>query len=249
MQSRKRFIVFGMGRTGSSLLADLLNAHPQVRCEGELFHAERARLRLITQLRQRYSLCYLAYRQARMQLFSAKTVYGFKLHTKLNKPQLEDMASFLHSAVQQEWRIIHLTRKMLFSQVISGLVARQTGRYFGQAIQPEPLIQIEVAVDKLLIALEKTRVIHQNHQHILRDLPHLVLTYEDDLADQVNWPRTLARCCAYLDIAKVEAVHSCVTKPWQRSYAELIGNYAELQACYSAYVARNGLDWPAPTLR
>lgn len=245
MQNHKRFIIFGMGRTGSSLLADLLNAHPQVRCEGELFHTERARLRLITRLLQRYPLCYLSYRQARMHLFSDKTVYGFKLHTKLNKPQLEDMGRFLHSAVQQEWQIIHLTRQSLFSQSISGLVAGQTGRYFGQDNQPEPLLQMEVAVDKFMIALEKTSAIRQTHQQLLRNLPHLTLTYEDDLAEQAHWPQTLARCCAYVGIAAVEAAHSRVTKPWQRSYAELISNYAELQAGYAAYVAHNGLDWPA----
>jgi len=200
---------------------------------------------MITGLQQRYPFLYLAYRQARMQLFSAKTVYGFKLHTKLNKPQLKDMASFLHSAVQQEWRIIHLTRAALFSQVISGLVAGQTGRYFGQDRQPEPLVQLEVAVDQLLLTLEKASAIRQNHQQILRDLPHLTLTYEDDLAEQTQWPQTLARCCAYLGIAEVEAVHSRITKPWRHSYAEMISNYAELQACYAAYVARNDLDWPA----
>lgn len=75
------FVVFGMGRSGSTLLASLLNAHPSIHCDGEIlspvyWHRRRRPLRLPM---LRYPLFYIRYRQLVAQYRHGASVYGFKL--------------------------------------------------------------------------------------------------------------------------------------------------------------------------
>ncbi len=35
-----KFIIFGQGRSGSTLLKQLLDSHPEITCEGELLNVE-----------------------------------------------------------------------------------------------------------------------------------------------------------------------------------------------------------------
>lgn len=228
----KNFVIFGMGRTGSTLLASLLNSHPQICCDGELFHARR---RLLNRFWRRYPLSYLAYRQQYTKWVRHKVAYGFKLHTKLRGDQIVHTDRFLKTAAHQGWKIIHLQRAHLFDQVISGFLANQTGRYFGDQRQQESSVQLTFPVADFVKCVEQSQAIRQRHQDLLATIPHLPIIYEQDLADQANWVKTAARICGYLGIPAHSVVTSTVQKPWLRAYAELLVNYAELQSVYQPY--------------
>lgn len=226
----KNFVIFGMGRTGSSLLVSLLNSHPQICCEGELFRS--LKRPPLSHLWRRYPLPYLAYRQRYAQWVQHKAAYGFKLHTKLHGEQIIHTDHFLTTVAQQGWKFIHLQRACLFDQIISGFLANQTGRYFGNQQQPEPDVQLTFPVAEFVKRVEQSQAIRQRHQTLLAKLPHLPVIYEQALADQANWVQTVAQICDYLAIPASRAVTSAVQKPWQRPYAELFVNYAELQTVY-----------------
>lgn len=233
----KSFVIFGMGRTGSSLLVSLLNSHPQIRCEGELFRPERWRqpLRPLAAFWRRFPQPYLAYRQVRTHLLVHKTVYGFKLHTKLSADQLADMTGFLYLVDRKGWKIIHLERLSLFDQVISGLVAGQTRRYFGDNHEPRLAAQVVISADTFRTQMERANKISQNNRRILADIPHLTVTYEVDLAQETSWQATVVRICGYLDIPSTPHVESRVTKPWSRPYSKIVVNYAELLSICQEY--------------
>lgn len=229
----KNFVIFGMGRTGSTLLASLLNSHPQIYCDGELFHARRRPH--LSQFWRRYPLPYLAYRQLYPKWVQHKDAYGFKLHTKLDGDQIIHTDHFLKTVAQQGWEIIHLQRAHLFDQIISGFLANQTGRYFGHQQPQEAPVQLTFPVTDFVKRVEQGNAIRRQQQTLLATIPHLPVIYEQALADQSNWVKTAAQICDYLAIPTNHAVTSTVQKPWQCSYAGLIVNYAELQSVYQQY--------------
>lgn len=235
----KSFVVFGMGRTGSTLLLTLLNSHPQIYNEGELFRlgAWSRSLQPLARIFQHYPMPYLAYRHLRMRLRTGKMVYGFNLHTKLHTKQLVDTPGFLQHVQRKGWKIIHLQRASLFDQVISELVGDQTQRYFGDNA-PEPSLELTLALDKFYKFLERAAKIRSQHQQLLTTLPHLTVTYEEDLAQDTAWLATVTRICDYLELPAPTQVKSSVTKPWSRPYSEVVLNYNELQEAFSTYTER-----------
>ncbi len=39
-----KFVIYGQSRSGSTLLVELINTHPDVQCDGELFNEDAARI-------------------------------------------------------------------------------------------------------------------------------------------------------------------------------------------------------------
>lgn len=230
-----------MGRTGSTLLSSLLNSHPLICCEDEVFNKSRWRSykRPMGYLWQHYPWPYLTYRRLRGKLLQHKAIYGFKLHTKLYHQQVAQPAQFLGRAAQSGWKIIHLERNVLFDQVISSLTANSTRRYFGHNQANEPTVQLHIPVDKFAKQLDLTITTCRRNRAFLADLPHLSIRYESHLADATSWPSTIAYICDYLSIPTVSTVKSDVMKPWRRPYAEMVVNYPELYACYQSYALLN----------
>lgn len=236
----KRFVVFSMGRTGSTLLASLLNSHPQILCDGEVFTPVRwtPGLRFLARFWQRHPFPYLAYRQARMMVLHQKTIYGFKLHTKPQGAQLADVGGFLRSAVRTGWKVIHLQRRSLFDQVISSMVANQTGRYFGDESRDEAPVSLSISATRFDRVLQKSYRASEFNRTVLAGLPCVALTYEDDLADPASWEATVTRICNDLEIQPAPITRSGVEKPWRRPYCEIVTNYAELLSLYHEWIAK-----------
>jgi LPS sulfotransferase NodH len=212
MKPGTRFVIFGMGRSGSSLLVSLLNFHPQIKCEGELFRLRRwpKILQPVARIWQRLPLPYLVYRQARSLLLTRKTVYGFKL---LGRAQIADTPGFIRFAAQSGWKIIHLERKSLFDQVISGQVGNQTKRFFGHNQGSEPVINVTIPVDSFKTAMLRAINISRDDRQLLADIPHLALTYEDDLVYDTYWAATMTRICQFLDVATPASVKAVFPNP------------------------------------
>lgn len=230
------FVIFGTGRTGSSLLATLISSHPQIHCDGEVFRlgAWRRTLQPLVRMWQHYPMPYLTYRRLKTRVWLGKSVYGFKLHTKPNTAQLVDTPGFLRRAYATGWKVIYLQRTSLFDQVISEVVAYQTKRYFGH-YQPEPSLELTISLEQFHDFARRVIKIRHDHQQLLTTIPHLLVTYEDDLAESRAWLATVTRICDYLELPAPASVTSKVTKPWSRPYSALVLNYNELQAAFSCY--------------
>lgn len=237
-------MIFSMGRTGSTLLASLLNSHPQIACDGEIFTPPRwpRTLRPLARFWQRHPFPYLAYREARTLLLHQKTIYGFKLHTKPEGSQMADAGGFLRSAAQTDWTIIHLQRRCLFDQVISSIVAQQTRRYFGDESREEPSVLLDIPTTMFCLILQKSYRASEFNRTIVADVPCIALTYEDDLSDPADWKATVARICDYLEISTLPSIRRRVAKPWGRPYSEIVTNYAELFSLYEKWIADEKLS-------
>ena len=226
MHKMADFVIFGLPRTGSSLLNYLLTGHPGICCDTELFHPKfwPAWQQQVYRVWRRYPYPYLAYRcwQARL---SGKPHYGFKLFPR----HVQSIERVLAGLSRRGWSILHIQRCDLFQQTISLLVANRTGRYNGRHTEPTP--QLNFTVEEFQATLRQRQQEVQRLNHLLENFAHLDLVYEDHLADRAMWQPTMDHICNYLGIATAP-VQVNYRRTWTRPYSDLISNYAELANCY-----------------
>jgi LPS sulfotransferase NodH len=192
--SKANFVVFGSGRSGSTLLVDILNHHPQISCGRELLNRHRLRSKPLQNLLRRFlPLSLIALHRLKSLTVTRKRIYGFKLQsTQVDQPQ-----RLLQSLQQRGWLIIWLFRRDLFRQIISEQVAHATRRYNSNSSRrpavEAPQLTIQPAKFSSLARHALRR--HQQQRAIMADLPHLTLVYEDDLKQPDD---QCARCGEWL---------------------------------------------------
>lgn len=187
----KKFFVLCQPRTGSTLLMQLLNNSPEICAEGEIFYLK--------------TLFPFHYARAKSFL-SRRPVFGFKMLVDwLTEKQLMDnIPGFITELHKSGWQIIHLQRRSLFYQALSKAVShkRKVWHHRLEDQQPE-LSGIEVdwqeVRSRLDTAIQNRRLEHE----ILASLPHLSLTYEDDLMDSAHHQKAADKVFQYLRVSSV----------------------------------------------
>jgi len=197
--------MFHHGRCGSSVLGDLLDQHPAIRWDGEVFDFKRSFWSERSGAPERAdALDVLAARLAKAR----KSVYGFECkfyHAHLIGVALEDLVPRLEALGFS--RFVLLDRRNTLRKVISSLVAAQRGSTRLPAGAEAPLLRVRVPVDAVPIdATCQPLVAHlrdyqqgvQRVATLLADRPCLRLRYEDDLAgDPLAGYR---KVCAFLGL-------------------------------------------------
>lgn len=191
-----RFVLYGQGRSGSSLLMDLLRSHPDVFCDGEIFSTV-ANGHLIAPGRYLDALCTL----------SAKPVYGckVKIYQMTAQPRIGDPAAFLHDLHESGWKFVHLVRRDLFRKSLSLVVTRyRNGRFIERAgegaksldrMHIDPLQVVEVMRDR--------QEADRSEKEALGSIPHVTITYEDDLLRGDRHGRTTDLVFDFLGVSRV----------------------------------------------
>jgi len=196
----RRFVILTSGRSGSELLANVLDSHPAVVSEGE-----------ILQRRKRYPSAYLRGHSLRMMLrarrgSSMPRVHGWKLitnHVRWYPDVFPDPKAFI-ADLAANCEIIHLRRRNLLGQALSLLSAEVT-QFHVRAGDTRPAFEP--------IAFEPERLLAQLYQYdeddrwltkILGDIPHIDLTYEDDLVDESAQQATAGMLFRRLGIPPVD---------------------------------------------
>jgi LPS sulfotransferase NodH len=204
--------MFHIGRSGSTVLGELLGQHPEVHWDGEV---HRQAVRALKRGRKRGSLKThdpigaLATRIAA----SPKPVYGFEVkffHLRVLGVTLTRYLDALQGI--NVTRFIVLRRRNTLRKVVSSLVAQQTGAYRVPAGSRPSRKKVEVNVERLVIDadakpllafLEDYERAFDGIEKRLADRQSLTLVYEDDiLLDPVSGYRSV---CAFLGLAPAEA--------------------------------------------
>lgn len=96
----KKFVIFGRGRSGSTLLVELLDSHPQIHCDNEILHD-----------RVLFPRLYIDSCASRYQ----SQVYGFKFLSYQIKDvqRISQPKKFLLQLYQSGYKIIYLRRENL----------------------------------------------------------------------------------------------------------------------------------------
>jgi len=105
-----RFVIFAQPRTGSTLLASLLKAHPRIRCDGEILGKRRLLPGPFVTARS---------------ILAEEDVYGFKVMIfQLWNQRIYDVGAFMRHLYGDGWKILHMRRRNVLRQAISVAVAR-----------------------------------------------------------------------------------------------------------------------------
>jgi len=191
-----RFVLLSNYRSGSTLMASLLNCHPEVFCDDEIFYRFIADAGCPRMLSPRL---YLRGRAA----CSPKPVYGFDLKVdQLNKvnserlhgPHLQTVAWLQRN----QWRIVYLRRLNLFQQSLSNVLA--STRRVWHRIDESPVPAVAILPKTLLEHMAYLEKTNAWEARAVMGLDYLELVYERDLLDASVHQKTADRVFAYLGL-------------------------------------------------
>jgi len=207
----QKFVIFTVGRSGSSLLVSLLHSHDQITCDDELF-----RRRLFSPLQ--YLRC--------REMLSVKDVYGFKLNTYHFRDQkIQDPQLFLSKIHDDGYQIISLRRRNIVRQAISHMYAIHRDKFHHKETQGKLEYQkFHVDIDYLQVEIDKFEGFRALHSRLISDFPHLKIFYEDDLQDSTQHQNTIDRVVDFLDVPPAK-VSTRFSKTTPRQLADFIENY------------------------
>jgi len=223
----QKFLLFAQGRTGSTLLGDLLGGHPDVFFGHEIF-----------QQRVRSPQLQVAWLRGR----HARHVVGFhvKIYQLTDTQGVADPGAWLRRMSSRGWRVVTLRRENLLRHVLSNMTAQAGNRYDDRSGAPAP-VRLHVDADHLLHWMGKREQVGIDEERALEGVPHLALTYETDLQDPLTWPVTTARVFTDLGLSPAP-VTSTLSRLNAGSLADLIDNVDEIKSALTATRFAHFLD-------
>ena len=164
-----RFIIFAQGRSGSTALADLLNNHHSIRCEGELL--------------MNYKLFPLEFLEGKSRPHVEEgRVWGCKIKWwHIAEVQHREVNIFLRALRSRGWKIIYLHRENYLFQALSTLAGevRESWRHkHGEGIKSVN-IDPEKIEDYVISRENQTKV----ELEALSEVSYEKVVYERDLYD------------------------------------------------------------------
>lgn len=217
---RAKFVVFAQGRTGSTLLGDLLRSHPEIYFADELLASPVRSPRLAA---------------ARVRWRHARHAVGFhvKIYQLTDVQGITDAGGWLRGMHSHGWRVIALRRENLLRQVLSNMTAQLTNRYEDRSGESEFVrVRPHVDPDELLHWIGVRAAVGADETIALGDLPHLALTYEHDLQDPSAWSATSERVFEFLDLVPCQ-VSTNLRRQNDGELSGLIANYEEVSRAVS----------------
>tara|TARA_R110002050_G_scaffold247802_1_gene385568 strand:- start:165 stop:1022 length:858 start_codon:yes stop_codon:yes gene_type:complete len=211
----QKFILFGRGRTGSTLLTDLLNSSNEVACDKEVFNRPVA-----------FPQTYL---KSREKLFH-KPVYGFKLlsYQLRNFLQPDDPHEFLHYLSEDlGYKIIFLRRENILRQILSKHYAVHRNAWHDKG-NSKHRPKMKVNTNELITHLQEGQILERYEEEALSGLDYLTITYENDLNSIETQKETIARVREYLGLEHFEA-NTDLRKITASKLEDFIENMEELR--------------------
>jgi LPS sulfotransferase NodH len=213
-----RFVIFGRGRSGSTMLVSLLDSLPGVHCDGEILH------RRVQFPRQHvHAMC----------AESSRAAYGCKIlsYQLLTVQPLRRRTEFIRRLAHDGFDILYLTRENVVEHAVSNIRARQLG-FHQSADNPTINKAITVERDDLMRWIDHSAPLARFARASLVGVPHLALTYERDLAAAALHQTTVQRVGEFLGLPKPPDAGSASEfgKVSPRALRDSVANYEELEA-------------------
>ncbi len=176
---KKKFLVFGQGRTGSSLLIDLLNSHPKICSDSERLNTRPEPWKEISPLMFPYNFV-----KGAASRYKNK-VYGYKVKIYQIKGHNVDPKKFIKRHISDGWYIIHIWRRSFLDQALSLLRASETEVWH---TKKENSQQIEVYLEpsRVISTMKSKKKILMYEKNILSKLDCREVVYEDHLLNRKN---------------------------------------------------------------
>lgn len=217
-----KFVMYTRGRTGSTLLTDLINCHPDIYCDVEIFNF------MYSNGIVKFPLKY-AESCSKRATINKKSTYGFKVKISQLKDEhkYKDYGNILTDLNRNGWKFIYLKRENSISHMISNLMAAETNIYHLKNNEERYRKKIHVDGQLLLDAIKFGNETMKAEEENLKNIPHLTIIYENDLLDNSKHQETADKIFDYLKLnpGKVKANFKKVVPDDLR---ETIINYDEV---------------------
>lgn len=217
-----KFVIYTRGRTGSTVLTDLINCHPDIFCDVEIFNF------IYSNNKVAFPLKYIDSCSKRASIYG-KTVYGFKV--KISQLSIEhkysDYEQILSELNRKNWKFIYLKRENYLRHKLSNLLITETNVYHLKENDEPYKKKIKVDCDLLMKAIKFGEEVEMLEKRSLKNIPYLEIIYEKDLFDKSNHQETANRIFEYLGL-KTCNVYTDYKKVTPDNLEDSILNFEEL---------------------
>ncbi|MGB3294581.1 MAG: hypothetical protein WBB01_16475 [Phormidesmis sp.] len=183
-------MIFAQGRTGSTLLENLLCSTGYFSENGEVLNTIYGEiafpLSFISGLSKRYPSNFI---------FHVKT---YQLTQDRKKPI--DPGTFLETLYADGWKIIYLRRENKIKQALSNIIANHRGKYH-KLDQKEENLKILFSCEKLIKKVKKRLAYGEEEKAALANVTYHEVAYESDLENAQAHQKTVDRILEYLSLA------------------------------------------------
>ncbi|OAD19126.1 hypothetical protein THIOM_005255 [Candidatus Thiomargarita nelsonii] len=221
----QKFIIFCSPRVGSGLLSGLLNLHPDIHVDDVILSHNRVK-KLFFPIRyiKGYSLAF------------EKPVYGFKIHPANLAYQKLDAQKFLLKLHQAGWKIIHMKRANIVRQQISLMIATQRNQWIDTVENSLKNSKYYINIEEFIKKIQRQETHLFNEKKVLEQIPHITITYEDDLLIAGQHQKTADRVFEYLGIESIP-VKTQFKRTTTDKLSDFIENYEEIVSvlCQTKY--------------
>ncbi|MEM6257241.1 MAG: hypothetical protein AAGI37_02875 [Planctomycetota bacterium] len=221
IQSDKaRMVIFGQGRSGSTLLESLVCSTGYFHKNGELLNVDRGEIRDPA----RY-LRGLSKRKADENL-----VFHFKIYqlTRDRKRPI-DPSGFLNGLYKDGWKIIYLLRRNKVRHALSNIVAESSDTYH-KFDDKKANLSLRIDCNDLVKKVAERFEFEEGERGVLRGLPYHEVIYEDDLENSDAHQATINRILDFVSL-KHRNVETKLRKANTQPLDALIANYDEFLEC------------------
>jgi LPS sulfotransferase NodH len=222
----ERTLIFGQGRSGSTLLESLLASTGHFVPQGEVFGAKGRKIL--------YPERYLRGQSSRWP--DKNFLCHVKIHHLVCRQRPVEPRPFLQRLSNDGWRIIFLERHDRVRQALSFLVAEIRGEYHKRDDRPET-ISVQVSRERLEALVNRGTVQANEERRALLGIDYQAVVYERDLEDASKHQRTIDGVLDFLELPRRPAstsMRKVITQPLH----EVIVNYDE----FAAWVTEMGLE-------
>ncbi|WP_147303656.1 sulfotransferase [Rhodohalobacter sp. SW132] len=197
-----RVVIFGQGRTGSTLLEDLIFKTGHFQKHGELFHKSRGQIL--------FPLPFI--RGLARRRPEENFIFHVKIYQLVNdRRRPEDTARFLKALYASGWKIIYLSRRNKVKHVLSNYVhnARGASHKFNDKKEE---IELQIDPEGFLTWVKERERFTEEEKKALQGLEYIEVVYEDDLEKQEMHQGTVDRILDELSLErkKVQTRHKKV---------------------------------------
>ena len=209
----KKFILFARGRSGSGLLRRLINSHPDIYCDDEIFL-------------QRKAVFPRHYLNNKSRIAKSK-IFGYKAKLTQLENQYSNRKKILEHFFSDDFKIIYLRRKNIFRQAVSGMIGGQRQIWHDTETNPLAGNFFYIDVEDLLNSMNILEEILQREQEILDGKKYHFVCYEDDLLNQEDHQSTMDKVFEYLDVETVP-VNTKIVRTTTDDLSDFIENDKEV---------------------
>ena len=210
-----KFIIFCLQRTGSSMLVNLLDSHPMIKCDGEILLDP-------VLLPKRYVL----YRSQSLHT----DVFGFKLQPHhFTYQKIENPSEFIKWLDHSGYKIIRLTRRNKLRTALSLYFAINSGRFHQSkktSLQSHPKMIVDPS--QLLHWIKWIDFNQEQLERLTSGYPFLEIFYEDHLIDEGHHQDTIDSISDFLDIPH-SRVKTHFSKIMPEDISDSIENFSEIK--------------------